>query len=286
MSGAHDVLQCHRLRYLFRHKFVPDTIRCTWKFIQTLFGHQYRGKRITKAVEEILGKDRTIRDLKRRVLVPSVNLTTGRPLFFKTCHNPRFSRDDQFNLVDVARATSAAPTYFEPHFIETIDAYFVDGGLVANNPSFVAFHEVLEDLQQEFPQTSAENIKILNVGTLSNEFCIHPKYIKSLIPGYFHLWGGGKRLVETVMTSNQLMHSYMARRSLNKDPNIRSYFELDESVPNEQASIISLDNASDEALKILSARGKHIGTTACADQNLMKTFFSSPAPAFIHPKDR
>lgn len=269
-----------------KNKFTPSFIHKKWKSLCALFGHRYDGCRINAAVESILGKDRTIRGLKRRVLIPTVNLTTGHPYYIKTCHNPRFTRDDQFNLVDVARATSAAPTYFSPHFIEAVNAYFVDGGLVANNPSYVAYHEVMTDLKDEFNNINSDNIKILNIGTLSSEFCVNPENIKSLIPGYIKLWGVGQNLIETVMTSNQLMHGYMAKRIMNLNSTSKSYFELDDAVPNEQAGIITLDNASDEALKVLSARGKQVGTYACSDSVLFETFFSTPAPAFVHPKDR
>lgn len=91
-------------------------------------------------------------------------------------------------------ATSAAPTFFfKPHYIEWQSAYFADGGLLANNPSFVAYHEALNYLDdKEFEGLTATDIKILNIGTLSNDFCVNPNNIKRWFPGYFGLWGGGK----------------------------------------------------------------------------------------------
>lgn len=47
-------------------------------------------------------------------------------------------------MADVARATSAAPTYFEPHRVQTAggSAYAcIDGGVVANNPTLLAYLE-------------------------------------------------------------------------------------------------------------------------------------------------
>ena len=78
-----------------RKKIVPKILWDFWKGACTIFGNRYSGENIVKAVADIEGSDRTIRDLQRRVLIPTVNITTGKPLFVKTCHNPRFTRDDQ-----------------------------------------------------------------------------------------------------------------------------------------------------------------------------------------------
>lgn len=252
------------------------------KFWNLLFHHQYDGNSINQAITSILGENRKIRNLQRRVLIPTVCITTGKPQFFKTCHNPRFTRDDKLDLVDVARATSAAPTYFSPYFIETLSNHYVDGGLIANNPSLTAYHEVLTDLKSEFPDAKQRGIKVLNIGTLSSEFCINPKKIDSLFTGYLKLWGLGKNLIETVMTSNQIMHGFMIKRAIGEE----NYYVLDEGVPNEQADLISLDNAEDAALKVLIGRGQQKGTEATGDPPLMNTFFENTTPKFIHPNDR
>ena len=248
------------------------------------FGSLYNGDRLYNEIENILGKDRKIRHLKRRVLIPTVNLTTGKPLFVKTCHNPSFNRDDAFSLSDVARATSAAPTYFPPHYIKNVSAYFADGGLLANNPTFVAYHEAMNYLDDEFKGLEPAQIKIMNVGTLSSEYCIDPQRIKSKIPGYFKLWKLGSALVEVVMSSNQQMHTFMANRALNSSGD--NIFELDGSVPDQQAHLITLDNSSEDALNILVARGKDTATTWSGKPEFMKMFFGEVAPEFIHPSDR
>jgi patatin-like phospholipase/acyl hydrolase len=244
----------------------------------------YSPEPLKNCVEDILGRDRKIRDLERRILIPTVNLTTGRPLYVKTCHDPSFTRDDKFYLVDVGMATSAAPTYFPPHYIDSESAYFADGGLLANNPSFVAYHEALTYIGRgELAGLKSEQIFILNIGTLSNSFCIDPRKIKNVFHGYIGLWGGGKDLIDTVMASNQLMHGYMAKRALGHNKNI---FEIDDIVPDQQSSLISLDNANHEALKVLVGRGNSSATVFTGNTIAMQTFFDVPAPKFIHPAAR
>lgn len=267
-----------------RKNSVPRSLWTVWKGIRAAVGHRYNGISVSGAVEDILGRDRRIRDLRRRILIPTVNISTGKPLFVKTCHNSRFTRDDRLLLVDVARATSAAPTYFEPHYIECLNAYFVDGGLVANNPSYVAYHEAMTDLREEFEIESPEQVYILNVGTMASEFCIDPERIRSWLPGYLRLWGMGGTLLESVMTSNQWMHHYMANRVL---PNT-NHIKLDDVVPNQQAHTITLDNSREEALNVLSARGKQKATESLADANLnlRSNFFADKAPIYVHPEDK
>lgn len=267
-----------------RKNLCPKFLWNLWKGFRAIFGNRYNGKNIGTAVEDIVGADRKVRDLQRRILIPTVNITTGKPLFVKTCHNPRFTRDDRLQLVDVARATSAAPTYFEPHYIEELNAYFVDGGLVANNPSYVSYHEAVTDLRNEFKIESDDQIYVLNVGTMASEFCINPERIKSWVPGYFRLWGLGSILLETVMNGNQWMHHFMTARALSKENHVM----LDDVVPDQQASIITLDNSRQEALNVLAARGKQKATESLADNNLnlRGKFFSDKAAKFVHPEDK
>lgn len=269
-----------------RRRWIPNYARSIYQLGRLLLKPLYKANNLEKAVANIVGTGKTVRSLKRRLLIPTVNLSTGRPLFIKTCHNSQFTRDDRFTLIDVAMATSAAPTYFLPHYIEWQSAYFADGGLLANNPSFVAYHEALNYLDdEEFKDITPSDIKILNIGTLSNDFCVNPNNISRWFPGYFGLWGGGKALIETVMSSSQKMHGFMASKALNREGMRPCYFSLDETVPDQQARVISLDNASEESLKALVAWGNSVATTATGNKTLIDTFFSMEAPAFIHPAD-
>jgi len=48
--------------------------------------------------------------------IPSVDLTRGQTVVFKTPHLPGMIRDRALPVVDVLMATTAAPTYF-PHAV-------------------------------------------------------------------------------------------------------------------------------------------------------------------------
>jgi uncharacterized protein len=91
---------------------------------------KYQSDALRQTIAGLIGAETCIGDLKHPVIVPAVNLTKGRPQVFKTPHHPDFRTDLYLRVVDIALATSAAPTYFP--VAEISDALYADGGLYAN----------------------------------------------------------------------------------------------------------------------------------------------------------
>jgi patatin-like phospholipase/acyl hydrolase len=77
------------------------------------------------------------------VLVTAYELEGRDPFFFKRRKAIATPAEDDYPMWEVARATAAAPTYFEPLKLETeaVARYYalVDGGVFANNPSMCAY---------------------------------------------------------------------------------------------------------------------------------------------------
>jgi patatin-like phospholipase/acyl hydrolase len=75
-------------------------------------------------------------------LISSYDLQGQLPFFFKS---HRIAGDPTYNwrLTDIARATSAAPTFFSPLHLtrDGQDYALVDGGVFVNNPSMAAYAE-------------------------------------------------------------------------------------------------------------------------------------------------
>nr|WP_278987033.1 CBASS cGAMP-activated phospholipase [Plesiomonas shigelloides] len=257
-----------------------------WKKLKAAFSAQYSSKPLYDAVASMVGTDTTFGDLTRRVMIPTVNLSTGKPQFFKTPHNPAFSRDARLKLIDAAMATSAAPTYFFPHHCADLDAYFADGGLIANNPSFIGLHEVFRDMSRDFPNATVANVKILNIGTLGEEYTVSPAALESKYNnGYLGLWGFGERLVLATMTANQLLHKAMLERELRTHNASDNYIYLDDTVPNEAASDITLDNASESSLRNLASRGKQLATDSYTKNIRLQAFFKQTSAPFTTRKN-
>ena len=94
------------------------------------------------------------------LLISSYDLKKQIPFFFKShriAANPSFD----WKLTEIARATSAAPTFFPPlHLARGSEEYvLVDGGVYVNNPSMAAYAEA----RALYPD--ADRIVVVSVGT-------------------------------------------------------------------------------------------------------------------------
>lgn len=126
--------------------------------LKHLISVAYFTDRYEKILKKCLG-DTLLGHSKIRLVVPSYNLDTGEVYLFKTAHHERFRRDYKEYMWKVARATSAAPTYFEVS--KNIDSSrLIDGGVWANNPSMVAVVEAITILGQ-----TIDNLYLFNLGT-------------------------------------------------------------------------------------------------------------------------
>ena len=98
--------------------------------VDEYFRADYAQDGLRRVLEDAFG-DKILKDLPRGVLIPAFDLRRWCPKFFDREH------DSDARVVDVALATSSAPTYFQAHGWATgrdVTCY-ADGGLFANNPS-------------------------------------------------------------------------------------------------------------------------------------------------------
>lgn len=112
----------------------------------TAVGADYSNSGLKKILKEVMGAETRLSGLSKRVLVPAFDLDshdeddqanrTWKPKFF---HNfPGNDTDGQELVVDVCLRTSAAPTFFPAY------QGYIDGGVVANNPSLAAIATALD----------------------------------------------------------------------------------------------------------------------------------------------
>lgn len=177
-------------------------------------GAEYDNRQL-KAVMRRMFKDRMLGSLPRHVLIPTFDLDNegagGRPRQWKPkfFHNFNGPGDDRgASIVDVALATSAGPTFFPSY------KGYVDGGVVANNPSVAAVAQALDRRYE--PHASLRDIRLLSLGT-----GISPRYIA----GETHDWGyaqWARPLLSLIIDGNLGIADYECRQLLSD----RRYFRL------------------------------------------------------------
>jgi uncharacterized protein len=134
--------------HIFRTRSPPQTwLGQRLHLRENAFRSKYSSVGLRKVVSAVIDAGTRIGDLPRAFLAPTVNLTKGQPQVFKTDHHPTFMRDWKLRAVDVALATSAAPTFFPVHRIG--GELFADGGLYANSPDQLALHEATHFFEKD-----------------------------------------------------------------------------------------------------------------------------------------
>lgn len=192
-----------------------------WDNLRDL-GHAVRAQYSNTALYRVLKDefgDMTLGDLPNRVLIAAFDLEndpnlapqmrTWKPKFF---HNfPGRDSDAHEKLVDVAMRTSAAPSYFP------IYQGYIDGGVVANNPSMAALAQALE------PSTGAQSladITLLSLGTGHNS---------RSIPAQNNDWGWvqwAPHIINIVLDGTSGIADYQCRQLLG-----RRYHRLNPYLP-------------------------------------------------------
>lgn len=130
------------------------------RFLRQIWISKYSQEPLKKALESIFGNKKLGESIKRLV-IPSLDLETGKVHVYKTSHNLRLEQDYKLRVVDVALATAAAPTYFPTHR-SAAGTPLVDGGLWANNPVGMAVVEAITLL--DWPRNS---LRVLSIGCIS-----------------------------------------------------------------------------------------------------------------------
>jgi patatin-like phospholipase/acyl hydrolase len=204
---------------------------------------------LRKVLEDLFGKNVTLGDAKHPILIPTINLTQGTPQVFKTRHHKSFVRDWQFDLVDIALATSAAPTFFPP--ARLANSLYADGGLVANAPDLVAFHEATH-----FLGIPHDKIWMLSIGTTTSKYSV-PDLPQNTYGSRFWIADREHRLPNILISAQQQLAEQITAHILRD-----RYLRIDTVPSHEQAPHLGLDVVTPTATTTLRALGEKAGTDA------------------------
>jgi patatin-like phospholipase/acyl hydrolase len=127
-----------------------------------LTDEKYPATALERALEEYLG-DLKLSELLGPCLITAYDIRRRETVFF-TQHDAVRRAGKDFKVRDVARATSAAPTYFETARIHSeleIPYPLIDGGVFANNPALCAYAEA----RTMEGNPTASKMVVLSLGT-------------------------------------------------------------------------------------------------------------------------
>ena len=192
-------------------KMLPSVFSAgLWKQINTVWGlggTKYDPHRLETWLRFFF-RNTLLSQLTKPCLVTAYDFHSQRPLYFRS-HLARDDADSDFALFDIARATSAAPSYFTPYEMRnatgTESHLCSDGILFAYSPALTAYAEVRRLSRQH----NAAHMYMLSLGTGDR-------------PGHDNIadiseWGG----LQWSTTIGQLMASCSA---LNVDEQLRRVF--------------------------------------------------------------
>ena len=182
---------------------------------------RYDEKTLITHLKRVLGEDRTLGDesLQTGLLIMTKRLDTGSPWplgnnpqghYFKAKPSDVWISNADYPLWQVVRASTAAPSYFDPEAItiaaeegkKDVLGTFVDGGVSPfNNPSLQAFMYATVDGYRVNWKTGPKQLLLVSVGTGASDPSRTPSKLaaEGALKALFSLMDDCASLVETMM---------------------------------------------------------------------------------------
>jgi predicted acylesterase/phospholipase RssA len=232
--------------------------RSVWHRL-TACGNLSREKYPCRGMERVLmeyfGASR-LRDASTDLLIASYEIERSIPFFFRSSM-ARLRPDYDFPARDVARATSAAPTYFQPVKLPTgtnSDRYtLIDGGVFANNPAACA----LVEARTTYPDAADYLVVSLGTGELTHGL----SYDSAKDWGLAH-WA--IPLLDVVFDGVSKTVDYQLRQLLPDTGQYQRYYRFQTALDGRNRR---LDNASPANITALKASAYQLVEKKSADLN-------------------
>jgi patatin-like phospholipase/acyl hydrolase len=226
------------------------TARHKFRTLGGLTDEKYEATGLEDALEEKFG-DAQLSELLRPCLITAYDIRYRKTVFFgshKTDGGLNKGRD--FLVQHVARATSAAPTYFEAANIPSVAGVhhaLVDGGVFANNPAMCAYAEARGMTLGDMEKPTSKDMFMLSIGTgtVKKEYT----YAKAKDFGMME-WV--QPVIDIMMSGNSETVSYQLEKLFDAGGNADGYIRIDPGLHNAKSD---MDDASTENLLALKEAG-------------------------------
>jgi uncharacterized protein len=180
-------------------------------------------------------------DLVKPCLIPAYDIEKRAAFFFTQLDAKQYLYSD-FLLRDVARATSAAPTYFECAKVDSLSRVtysLVDGGVFANNPTLCAYAEA----RQIGTKPTAKEMVILSLGTGDVKTPYTHDQVKD--------WGGlqwVKPIIDILMSGTVEVADYQLMQMFKAVKAPQQYLRIQPPIPVANSELGNSDQANLHAL--------------------------------------
>jgi hypothetical protein len=191
----------------------------------------------------------------REVVIPSYDLSAPGPYFFKREYAKNQTENWDVSMALVARATSAAPTYFDPAVLPAAagqrDHALVDGGTFANNPTLSGYVDAIR-LKEEIPRVVVVSI---GTGLPPQHAGSGPIPIEADQVGDFGLMKWARPILEVVLDGVPKAVEYQMGAIQAANASALGYYRLQSDLP---TASHALDDASPENCAKLVADAKSL----------------------------
>jgi len=237
-----------------------------WQKIKSKGGvsdEKYDAAELEEALDDTFGQLK-LSDLLKPCIISSYDIRKGKPHFFKQSRSTQDSYN--FKVKDVARATSAAPTYFEAARIKNAQGApfpLIDGGVFVNNPALAAYSECRTmKFDQRATNPTAKDMMIVSIGTGSESKQYEYKKAKD--------WGAIgwiKPVIEIMMSGNaQTVHYHLTQIfDTLSEADKQDYYRIEPEIVHADSE---MDNGSVENLNRLKKDGENFVARPEEDRRL------------------
>lgn len=209
LAGGLSLEELRRLYYEKGPQIFDDSWLDDLLDLGQIRGAEYSNRNLRQELKRILGEKTLLQELQKQVLIPTFDLDNedGNPM--KRSWKPKFfhnfaggDSDGDMLAYKVALYTSAAPTYFP-----SVDG-FIDGGVIANNPSMAALVQTQDKRVEIQNRPEIAEIVLLSLGTGN---------LLYRIEGKRHNWGfaqWAKPIINVMMDGGMGVVDYQCKQIL------------------------------------------------------------------------
>lgn len=259
--GAAPAFTAADLHALYRDRGREIFQRSLWKGFTSLGGmadEKYGHANLENILRETLG-NALLSSARTDIMVTAYDLERREPHFFKSWKAqgreleqdrtpPEHAKDRDFFLRDICRATSAAPTYFEPALIRSSNREryaLVDGGVFANNPSMCAYAAA----RRIYPGT--ERFVVVSLGTGELERPIPYADARN-----WGLLGWIRPILSVIMDGVEDTVHYQLKQLFDRNDYFRFQTDLDRFGPGDDGPNDDFDDASSANIAKLTRKAE------------------------------